>query len=262
MFKMGSAFNYLPLDSHLHKLDPRTKMLLVTSFMINVLTADYYGELVLLGLMAVIMVKLSRVPLRYYWQGMKPLVILVTVSALIQAIFLEGGRSFDLGLFTVSETGLRLGVLLIVKLVLVLLVVQMLMLTTSTLALTDGLGKIIHPLTRIGFPVEELLMIMAIALRFIPLITDEALEVKKAQTARGADFSSGSLIQRLKKQLLIIVPVFNLSLQRTDALTQAMESRAYVPGAARSRLHELIFKSADYWWMAGAVVLTVFIILL
>ena len=135
MFKMGSAFNYLPLDSHLHKLDPRTKMLLVTSFMINVLTADYYGELVLLGLMAVIMVKLSRVPLRYYWQGMKPLVILVTVSALIQAIFLEGGRSFDLGLFTVSEAGLRLGVLLIVKLVLVLLVVQMLMLTTSTLAL-------------------------------------------------------------------------------------------------------------------------------
>lgn len=258
----GYSIEFIPLDSFMHNLDPRSKIIISAVFMVSVFAAHQAWELIMLSVLAAGIIILSRVHLEYYWQGIRPFVFLIIISATIQAIVTPGEQIWQLYIFTVSKNGLLTGLLLMIRLLLILLIAQFLLLTTSTLALADGLDRMLHPLSRIGFPTEELLMIVTIALRFLPLLMREAIDVKNAQIARGADFGQGSLLSRLNKQITIIVPVFNLALQRAVDLAQAMESRAYVPGEKRTRLNELVLKSKDYLVImiviAAALIVTYF----
>lgn len=246
MFKANNTMGFIPIKSTIHDLDPRSKIIISALFMFSVFMAKHLYGLLILTIFALILIILSNIAIKDYWQGIKPFYFLIGISALIQVLLTRGGKTYQVFFLHISQSGLEAGLVLLIRLLLILLVAQLLILTTSTLAMTDGLDKMLKPLSKVGFPSEELLMIMTIALRFLPLLMNEAVEVKKAQIGRGAEFESGSLIVRLKKQILIIVPVFNLALQRAVDLSQAMESRAYAPGAVRSRLHELQMTSRDY----------------
>jgi len=248
MYKPSSSYSieFIPLDSFVHKLDPRSKILVSAVFMASVFLADKIWEIALLSLLAAGLIFLSQIDIGYYWRGIRPFLWLIIISASIQALLTPGEPLWQLSFISITEDGLRAGVWLISKILLILVLAQFLLLTTSTLALTDGLEKMLQPLSKIGLPTAELLMIITIAIRFLPLLMREAIDVKNAQMARGADFVSGSLLSRLNKQVAIIVPVFNLALQRATDLAQAMESRAYAPGEPRTRLNELKMRLEDY----------------
>lgn len=251
----GYSIEFIPLDSFMHKLDPRSKILVSAVFMASVLMADKTWEIAVLIFLAAGILFLSQINLGYYWRGIRPFLWLIVISASVQALVTPGEQFFQLYFISITKDGLLAGLWLVIRILLILLLAQFLLLTTSTLALTDGLEKILKPLSKLGFPTEELLMIITIALRFFPLLMREAIDVKNAQIARGADFVNGSLLSRLNKQVAIIVPVFNLALQRASDLAQAMESRAYIPGEQRTRLNELQMKIKDYIviWLVVAI---------
>lgn len=258
MFKANNTIGFIPIKSAIHELDPRSKIIISALFMLSVfMTKHFYGLLILTGF-ALILIMLSNIGIKDYWRGIKPFYFLISISALIQVLLTSGGKTYQVFFLHISQNGLEAGLILLIRLLLILLVAQLLILTTSTLAMTDGLDKMLKPFSKVGFPSEELLMIMTIALRFLPLLMNETIEVKKAQIGRGAEFESGSLLVRLKKQILIIVPVFNLALQRAVDLSQAMESRAYAPGAKRTRLHELKMTSRDYLIIIITIILVSF----
>lgn len=238
---------YLPRDSALHRLDPRTKILAAVGGAVVLFLVPAFAGLALAAAGVVALLVIGRIPLGYALRGLRPLVILIALTAVLNAFFApDGGREvLRLGPLIATEGGLRNAAFVGLRLVVVVALASLLTFTTSPVELTDGLERLLRPLRRLGVPAHELAMMMTIALRFIPTLLEETDRIMKAQMARGADFDSGGLTRRLRALVPLLVPLLVSALRRSEDLALAMEARCYRGGAGRTRMHELRWRAAD-----------------
>ncbi len=240
---------YIPGQSLIHSLDPRTKLFSVVIMMAAVLAVNTLTGVLITALFTGVFVGLTRVPVTIYFRGMRPLIILVVITAAFQVFLVPGEVIWRWWIFSITDNGIEMGALMSYRLVMVFVLAQLLTLTTSPLQLTDGLERILRPFSRVGFPAHELAMIMTIALRFIPVFFEEGSKIILAQVSRGADFQGGWL-KSARNLIAIMVPLFVQAFRRADDLALAMESRCYTGGEGRTRLHEIAMSRTDYLVMA------------
>ncbi len=243
---------YFPGDSLLHRMDPRAKILITIALIVGVFLADSVLSYAAMFAFAFAMIRLSRISVKYIVKGLKPIMFIVIFTFVINMFFTTGGTELVRWRFIrITDSGVRAASFMALRLVLLVIVTQLLTLTTSSIALTDGIESLLKPLARIGFPAHELAMMMSIAMRFIPTLMEETDKIMKAQMARGADFESGSLIQRARAMLPLLVPLFVSAFRRADELALAMEARCYRGGRGRTRMKQLRCTKLD---AAGAAV--------
>lgn len=246
---------FVPGDSAVHRLDPRTKILAMIAYIVLVFLVQSMAAFAVPFLFVALALLLSGVPLSYVWSSLKPMRWLIAFMFLINLFFTQGERVlFSWWIVRVTAEGVRQAVFISLRLILLVAGTSLLTLTTSPIALTDGLERLLKPLARIRFPAHELAMMMTIALRFIPTLLEETDRIRKAQMARGADFESGGLIARVRAMVPILVPLFVSAFRRADELAMAMESRCYHGGEGRTRMRELRLARRDLY-AAGTVAL-------
>ena len=246
---------FVPGDSAVHRLDPRTKILAMIAYIVLVFLVQSMAAFAVPFLFVALALLLSGVPLSYVWSSLKPMRWLIAFMFLINLFFTQGERVlFSWWIVRVTAEGVRQAVFISLRLILLVAGTSLLTLTTSPIALTDGLERLLKPLARIRFPAHELAMMMTIALRFIPTLLEETDRIRKAQMARGADFESGGLIARARAMVPILVPLFVSAFRRADELAMAMECRCYHGGEGRTRMRELRLARRDLY-AAGTVAL-------
>lgn len=238
---------YFPGNSFIHRLDPRTKILAVVIYIIAIFLAVKPIAYVALVAFAAIVILISKVPWLLIFKSLKPIWIIVVLTMFIHMFTAPGEHIvFSWKFLSVTAEGIDMGVKMAVRLILLLLFSSVLTFTTSPIVLTDGIENLLNPLKKLGVPAHEIAMMMTIALRFIPTLLDETDRIIKAQTARGADFASGNLLQRMKNMLPLLIPLFISAFRRADELAIAMEARCYRGGEGRTRMHELAYTGRDY----------------
>lgn len=253
-----SLGQYYPGDSIIHKLDPRAKILATLLFIAGIFFADSMLSYSVLALFVALVIVLSRLPVLMVLRSVKPLWIIIVVTMLIHAFNGEGKDVlYQYSFLCLTTEGIITGIKMSLRLVFLLIISSILTFTTSPIVLTDGIETLLRPFKCVGVPAHELAMMMTIALRFIPTLIEETDRIIKAQTARGADFDSGNLLQRAKNMLPILVPLFISAFRRADELAIAMEARCYRGGEGRTRLHELVYKARDFIALAIIVVLII-----
>ena len=254
---------YVPANSLMHKMDPRAKLLLVFLFVCVVFLANNVVSYGLLAVFTILLIGLSKIPLRYLYNGLKPIFFLIVFTFLLHILFTkEGELLFEYGWFEIYEGGLIQGFFISIRFTLLILVTSLLTLTTSPISITDGMEELLGPLKKWKMPVHELALMMSIALRFIPTLMEETEKIMKAQTARGVDFSSGPIKDRVKSIVPLLVPLFVSSFKRAEELATAMESRGYRGGEGRTKYRQLNWKTSDSLLMVSIGVLTFMLFLL
>ena len=237
---------FFPGHSPLHRMDPRAKILLTVALIVAVFLASSLPGYAVLFLFIAGLAALSKVDVRFMLRGLKPVFFVILFTFVINLFFNSNGQEiFRWRFLKITDAGLRTATFMAIRLVLLILGSQLLTLTTSPIALTDGLENLMKPLSKIGFPAHELAMMMSIALRFIPTLMEETDKIMKAQKARGADFESGNLIARAKAMLPLLVPLFVSAFRRADELALAMEARCYRGGEHRTRMKQLHYTRLD-----------------
>lgn len=257
-----SIGQFIPIESFIHRLDPRVKILISGILIIILFVVQEWISFFFIGILIVALTVTARIPLSYIGKSLRPILFLLAFTFVLQVFFTPGEYIWEYGFLHISREGLTRGLFIIVRLCLLILSTALLTLTTSPVELTDGLEYLMSPFKKWGFPAHELAMMMTIAIRFIPTLMEEADRIMKAQQARGADFESGSLIQRAKNLIPLLVPLFINSFKRADDLAIAMESRCYRGGIGRSRLRVLLFRTADYLFLIGALAFITVVVLL
>lgn len=249
---------YIPTGSVVHRLDPRAKLLcfllLVGSVM---LVRAIWGYLFLIFILALI-VRLSQLPPPYLLRNLRSFVWLFVITLFLHLFFSQGRTIplFPLDQLGATYEGLVKGVFFCLRLGILILLATLLTLTTSPVELTDGIESLLRPLKRFGFPSQELAMMMMIALRFVPLLVEEAETLKKAQLARGADFG-GNILQRVKSLIPLIVPLFLSTFRRADELALAMEARCYRGGKGRTSYSRLKFGGKDFLALSLSMIILI-----
>jgi energy-coupling factor transport system permease protein len=244
---------YLPRGSVLHRLDPRTKIVLTTGTVVALFFIKSFAGMGVFVVLLLGLLRLGQIPIGYALRGLRPLAVLLLLTAFLNTFFAAGEPTpelFRLGPLVATQGGLRTGLFVSLRLILLVAVTSLLTFTTSPVELTDGLERLLRPLRRLGVPAHELAMMMTIALRFIPTLLEETEKIMKAQMARGADFERGNLIRRARAFVPVLVPLMISAFRRSEELALAMEARCYHGGDGRTRMTELRFRPAD----AGAVV--------
>lgn len=254
---------YVAGNSCIHRLDPRTKIALMIAYIVMTFLIDSIITFALPLMLIVLVLVLSKISLSYILKSIKPLWLLLVVMFVINLFFTKGEpiANFFPAKY-ISIESIRQSVFITLRLILLVSGTSLMTLTTSPIALTDGLEKLLSPLKVIRFPAHELAMMMTIALRFIPTLMEEADKIKKAQLARGADFESGNLFLRAKSLVPILVPLFVSAFRRADELALAMESRCYHGGEGRTRMHKLTLKLADLWAALAVAALITAVVLI
>ncbi len=249
---------YFPGNSFIHKLDPRTKILSTLIYIIAIFLADSAVSYGILVAFAALAITVSRLPVMLVLKSVKPILIIVLLTLLIHMFTMPGEHVlFTWKFLMVTEEGLHFGLKMGLRLILLLLFSSILTFTTSPIVLTDGIECLLRPFAVIGVPAHELAMMMTIALRFIPTLLEETDRIMKAQTARGAVFTSGNLVQRVKNMLPLLVPLFISAFRRADELATAMEARCYRGGEGRTRMHHLAYGGRDFVAYAAVCFLAV-----
>lgn len=261
MFKNISLGQYLPAESVLHKLDPRSKTLAGLFFIMAIFAASFPLELFVLYLAGGLLLFLSRLKIVDFWPAFKPFLIIILITVVFQLLFIPGKPLLSFSIVSISYEAVVMAVSFTLRFILLLFVVRLLTATTTPVAMMDGLEQMLNPLRKLGLAVHELIMIMTISLRFIPLFIEEAERIRKAQLCRGADFRVGSLSSRLKNLFAWLLPLLRVSLQRAEVLSQAMEARAYQGGEGRTRLNILRLRFRDYAYFLSMVTLFVAVLL-
>ena len=247
MLKDITLGQYFPGDTIVHRLDPRTKILVVIIFIVALFLAVDWISYAVMFLITALCIKLSSIRLKSLMKGLKPLVFIILLTGILNLFYTkEGTVLFDWWIFTVTTGGIKRAFLMVVRIMLLVCGTLLLTYTTSPLALTDGLEMLLNPLKKIKVPVHEMSMMMSMALRFIPTLIEETDKIMSAQKARGADFSTGKLTERAKALLPLLVPLFVSSFRRADELAVAMESRCYHGGEGRTRMKTLKMASRDW----------------
>jgi energy-coupling factor transport system permease protein len=239
---------YLPRPSVLHRLDPRTKILITTSLTVILFLVPSFLGLGLFAAALLLLLVVGQIPLGYALRGLRPLVFLLLLTAFLNTFFApsQGTRElFRLGPLIATEGGLRSGLFVSLRLILLVIATSLLTFTTSPVELTDGLERLLRPFRRVGVPAHELAMMMTIALRFIPTLLEETEKIIKAQMARGAEFDRGNILQRARAFIPVLVPLMVSAFRRSEDLALAMEARCYRGGEGRTRMKELRWGVAD-----------------
>lgn len=254
---------YVPADSVIHRMDPRSKLMLIFLFVCIVFLANNLLTYGLLTVYTFFMIALSKVPFKFIYTGLKPVLLLV-IFTLILHLFLtkEGEVLFQFGWLTIYEEGLRQGIFISLRFFLLILMTSILTLTTTPIEITDGLESLLAPLNKIKFPVHELALMMSISLRFIPTLMQETDKIMKAQTARGVDFASGPIKDRVKAIIPLLIPLFVSSFKRAEELAVAMEARGYRGGEGRTKYRQLSWGLKDTGMLALLAALTLVLFLL
>lgn len=237
---------FYPVNSVIHRIDPRVKIVITIAMIAALFIAQSFWAYVLVGSFIIVVIGMSRVPVTFIFKGLKPLLFIVVFTAAINIFLTNGTVWFKIGFMTATYEGLTIAVLMIVRLIFLVTITTLLTLTTSPIMLTDGIESLLKPLKAIKVPAHELAMMMTIALRFIPTLLEETDKIIKAQSARGADFSSGNIMQRAKAMIPILVPLFISAFRRADELAIAMECRCYHGGENRTKLKQLHTTKRDY----------------
>ncbi|WP_028390433.1 energy-coupling factor transporter transmembrane component T family protein [Bacillus cihuensis] len=254
---------YVPVDSTVHKLDPRSKLLLVFLFVCIIFFANNLVTYGLVGLFTLLLLMLSKIPIRFLYNGLKPILFLIVFTFILHILFTkEGELLYKLGWLEIYDGGLRQGLFISLRFTFLILVTSLLTLTTNPISITDGMETLLHPFKKWKLPVHELSLMMSIALRFIPTLMEETDKIMKAQMARGVDFTSGPLKERIKAIIPLLVPLFVSAFKRAEELAIAMEARGYRGGEGRTKYRQLKWQTADTLLMLSLVVLTIFLVLL
>jgi len=235
---------YFPGDTVAHRLDPRTKLALVVLYIVGLFMAKNWISYGLVFLVTIACMAVSHIKLKTLTKGLKPLLIIIVLTAVLNLFYTPGTQIIE-GVPMTWE-GLKKAFLLVMRIMMLISGTFLLTYTTSPIALTDGLEKAMSPLKKLRFPVHEMSMMMSMALRFIPTLTEETDKIMSAQKARGADFETGNLLQRAKALIPILVPLFVSAFRRADELAIAMESRCYHGGEGRTRMKQLKYAARDF----------------
>ncbi len=247
---------YVEGDSLIHRLDPRVKIVIAFLYIVIIFLAKSVTAFALLTAAAVVFVLMTGIPPRLIFKAMRPLVFIIVFTAVINLFFMTGENLlFEFHFIRIYREGLINACLIVLRILLLIVATSVfLTYTTTPLALTDALEQLLNPLKKLRVPVHEFSMMMTIALRFIPTLIDETRKIINAQTARGADFTSGSLIKRGKALIPILIPLFISAFRRADELATAMECRCYTGGEGRTRMNSLKSEPKD-WVFLGVIVL-------
>lgn len=253
---------FFPGFSPLHKLDPRTKLVMATIFIVAVFLANNSLAFLLIALIVCAMILISRISFKVILKGIKPIAFILIFTSILNLFLTTGSTEpIKLWIFTIYEEGVYRAIFMSLRVILLVVGTSMLLTyTTSPISLTDGLESLLSPLKRIGVPVHAFAMMMSIALRFIPTLVEETEKIMNAQKSRGADFSSGGLIKRSKALIPILIPLFVSSFKRADELACAMECRCYRGDVNRTKLVKLEYKPRDLFAFISAILLLALII--
>ncbi len=236
---------YYPGNSVVHKADPRVKIIMSLLLMVIVFLTDNLLSLSLALVFSILAVYASKVPLSYAFKGLKPVMIIILFTVVLNVFFSDGTPWFTIWKLTVTYEGVMRAIRTALRITVLITGSSLVTLTTTPLLLTDGIEKLLNPLKKIKVPVHEIAMMMSIALRFIPVLMEETQKIIKAQTARGADFDTGNIFQKAKSFIPVLVPLFISAFRRADDLATAMESRCYRGGENRTRMKQLRMTKID-----------------
>ena len=237
--------------------------MLVTLYIIALFSAKGWMGYAVMAVTLAACVKVSHVGLRALVRGLKPLVIIIAFTGMLNMIFTPDTHYlWEWGILRVSVKGIENALFMVIRIMLLVMGTFLMTYTTSPIRLTDGLESLLNPLKKIHVPVHELAMMMAIALRFIPTLIEETDKIMSAQKARGADFESGKLMERAKALIPILVPLFISAFRRADELATAMECRCYQGGEGRTKMKQLHYQRNDFAAFGAAALLTAAVIIL
>ena len=263
MLKDITLGQFFPGNTIVHRLDPRTKLILTVIYIVALFKMSSVLAYVMMLVVLVTCLTISKIKAKAALKGLKPIVFVLVFTAILQIFFVRGETIvFEFHTITITREGLIGAVLMASRLIMLIVGTLILTYTTSPIALTDGIEKMLNPLKKIKMPIHELAMIMSIALRFIPTLIEETDKIMSAQKSRGADFETGGLIKRAKAILPIIIPLFISAFRRADELAIAMESRCYHGGEGRTRMKTLKAAGRDYAAvLCGAIIVAAVVLL-
>lgn len=257
MLKDITMGQYFPGDSVVHRMDPRFKIVMTFLFIVMLFTGKHLYSLVFGITFCILAWSLSRIPPKLIWKNIRVLLPILAITAVLDLFFLDGGDVyFKWHFFQITSDGVTTALLMVIRIIVLLIGSSLLTYTTSPIALTDAIERLLSPLKRIHVPVHAFAMMMTIALRFIPTLLEETDKITTAQKARGANFSEGKLMARAKALVPILVPLFVSAFRRAEELATAMECRCYRGDVGRTKMRQLKASFRD------GVALTVTLLLL
>ena len=259
MLKDITLGQYFPIESVLHRLDPRFKIVYTMLFIVMLFSGTHYWTLIIGAVFVIMAQLLSKVPLKMSWKSLKPILPILAFTAILNLVFIDSGDTlWQWKIIKITEGGINTSIFMICRIVLLIVGSSLLTYTTSPILLTDAIESLMSPLKKIKFPVHEMAMMMSIALRFIPTLLEETDKIMSAQKARGATLDNGKIMERVKAMIPILIPLFVSAFRRAEELATAMECRCYRGGEGRTRLRQLKASKADY---IGLVVCLLFLAL-
>ena len=262
MLKDITLGQYFPGNTVIRRLDPRTKIWMVIFYIVALFTAKWFVSYAVMLVFLIVAVRISKVAVSTILRGMKPLIIIIILTGLLNIFYTQGEPLVKVWIFTITKEGILNAFFMIIRILMLVTGTFLLTYTTSPIALTDALEIMLSPLKKIKVPVHELSMMMCIALRFIPTLIEETDKIISAQKARGADFETGSLIRRAKALIPILVPLFISAFRRADELAVAMECRCYHGGEGRTRMKQLRYGWQDGVTLAIGLLMIVVVVVL
>ncbi|KAF1297924.1 cobalt ABC transporter ATP-binding protein [Enterococcus sp. JM4C] len=254
---------YIPGDSFVHKMDSRAKLVASFYFIGIIFMANNWQTYLLIAAFTLFAVLLSKVDLKFFIRGVRPLIWLILFTVALQIFFTRGGTVYwEWGVLSVTEFGLTNGIFIFCRFVLIIFMSTLLTLTTPPLELSDAIEYLLRPLKVVHFPVHEVSLMLSIALRFVPTLMDETEKIMNAQRARGVDFGEGNLVQKMKAVVPLLIPLFVSSFNRAEELATAMEARGYQGGEGRTKYRVLHWHNRDTLAIIGFILLTVGLVFL
>lgn len=263
MIKDITLGQYFPMDSVVHKLDPRMKLLFVTSFIVMVFLSNNFISLAFCFGVTALVIAISKIPLKSVLKGLKPIILIVVITSILQIAYNDGGITLiDVWKIKITSGGVLTAVFMALRISLLIVMSTMLTYTTSPTSLTNGLDRIFAPFKKIGLDFHTITMIMTIALRFIPTLIEEVDKIMSAQKSRGANFEQGSIIKRAKALIPLFIPLLFNSIRRAYELANAMTCRCYNGGVGKTTMNALKFSKRDYLGLLAVILVIISIILL
>ena len=237
---------YIPGNSIVHRLDPRSKLVAMILLIMIVFWANNPITNVILFVVTGLFVALSEVPLSFFIKGLRSMFFLIAFTTLFQLFFISGGDVlFEMGFIKITSQGIEQAGIIFCRFVLIIFFSTLLTLTTMPLSLATAVESLLGPLKRFKVPVHEIGLMLSMSLRFVPTLMDDTIRIMNAQKARGVDFGEGNIIQKVKAMIPILIPLFATSLKRADSLATAMEARGYQGGNGRSQYRQLNWMHKD-----------------
>ncbi|MGO4890149.1 energy-coupling factor transporter transmembrane component T family protein [Anaerobacillus sp. MEB173] len=263
MFKNIIIGQYIQGSSLIHRFDARSKLIGVFIFVLVVFLANNWTAYSILGAVTIMTVLISQVPLRFIYKGLRPVFIIILITFLLHLFMTKDGHLLlEIGWFEIYSGGVIQGAFIAMRLLFLIMMTSLLTLTTTPIDLTDGLESLLSPFKRFGLPAHELALMMSISLRFIPTLLQETEKIIKAQMARGADFGSGSLKDRARALVPLLIPLFINAFKRAEDLALAMEARGYRGGEGRTKLRELQWSHKDSLMLVSLLLLAILLFFL